>query len=98
MRWLRICVYVGASITCGFYAAVSIYLFVFETPRPGVPWQVWILGPELAKTLRVSIPTGAMGVATDTALLLLPIPAVMKLKLPNKKKIGIILVFMTGLG
>lgn len=97
IRWLRICVYIGATITSCTYIAISIYLFVFQVPRPGIPWVEWVLGPEQIKSLAVSIPTGGIGIATDLMLLLLPILPVMRLHLPTMKKLGILAVFATGL-
>ena len=96
MRWLRIAVYIGASITCAFYGAVTIAGFVFLTPRNSSV-AAWEIGPEEEKSIQLSIPTGAFGIAIDTFLLLLPVPAVLKLNMPTKRKLGVLLIFLTGL-
>ena len=96
MRWLRISVYIGATITTLFYGAVTIVLLVYETPRNS-SWSAWELNPEQSKSVNVSIPTGAVGLAIDTFLLLLPIPAVFKLEMPTRRKFGVLVIFMTGI-
>lgn len=40
---------------------------------------------------------GAFGVAIDILLIILPLPVLYKLNLPNKKKIGLTVVFLTGI-
>ena len=97
MRWLRIAVYIGSLTTCIFYGTLTIYQLVVSTPRNGASWSQWVLGPEQPKVNNVSLPTGVFGVIMDVFLLILPIPAVLKLQMPKKKKIGVLSIFATGL-
>ncbi|KAL9060033.1 MAG: hypothetical protein Q9162_000883 [Coniocarpon cinnabarinum] len=97
MRWLRIEVYLGGTIACIFYGTLTIYQLVVQTPRNGVTWPEWEFGPEQPKVQHVSLPTGVFGVIMDVFLLVLPIPAVLKLQMPTKKKVGVLCVFATGL-
>lgn len=39
---------------------------------------------------------GIFGLVTDFYLLFIPVPAVLSLQLPTRKKIGVIAIFMTG--
>lgn len=45
----------------------------------------------------MNIPTSAFGVVIDLFILVLPIIAVLQLQLPTRRKIGVIVIFMTGL-
>ncbi|KAL9009984.1 MAG: hypothetical protein Q9173_005034 [Seirophora scorigena] len=96
-RWLRICVYVGATLTTMFYFGVMIYLLVSITPREGQTFMDVALSPAQFASLRTSVPIAGVGLGTDLYLLILPITAVMQLQLPTRRKIGIILIFLTGL-
>lgn len=97
LRWLRICVYIGAAMTTTFYVGVAIYLLVSMTPKQGQSWAAVALSPALLKALRTSVPLAGVGLGTDLYLLILPIAAVMQLQLPTRRKIGVILIFLTGL-
>ena len=47
--------------------------------------------------LALSVPQSIVGLVIDLAILILPIVAVTQLQLPRRRKIGVILIFMTGL-
>ncbi|KAL9048546.1 MAG: hypothetical protein Q9206_005973 [Seirophora lacunosa] len=96
-RWLRIGVYIGATLTIMFYFGVMIYLLVSITPRKGQTFMDVALSPAQFASLRTSVPIAGVGLGTDLYLLILPIAAVMQLQLPTRRKIGIILIFLTGL-
>ena len=96
LRWLRLLVYMGASIISLFYGATSIYLFIMGTPRPGISWSEWELGPSDGKVFHVTIAVGIFGLIADVFLLALPVPAVLKLQMPRRKKLGVLCVFATG--
>ena len=92
MRWLRICGYTGATFTAVFYGAMAIISIVFFTPgrlRHDVS--------EAKNTIAISVPQSVVGLVIDLAILVLPIVAVLQLQLPTRRKMGVILVFLTGL-
>lgn len=96
LRWLRLCAYVGAAITTAFYTGMTVASFVIASPRPGETWAEHLYGKEIRKSIDLPIPTSSFGVVIDLVILVLPITAVMQLQLPTRRKIGVILVFMTG--
>ena len=96
LQWLRIAIYAGASITTAFYLAVEIFLLVSVTPRRGQSWAAAAVSPAEYKSLQTSVPTACVGLATDLYLLVLPISAVLQLQLPTRRKVGVILIFLTG--
>lgn len=97
MRWLRISVYIGAGVISAFYIAVTVAQFVIATPSREESWFVAEASPRFTvRAKRLSIPISAVGLAIDIFLLVLPIRAVTQLKLPNRRKIGVLILFATG--
>ena len=97
MRWMRIAVYIGSAITIGFYGAVTICMLVFSIPRPGQTWFTHTITPLYGKAQNLALPITAVGLVLDIYLLVLPIGAVIKLRLPPARKIGVTIAFATGL-
>lgn len=97
LRWLRISVYIGATVTCVFYGAASIAQIVFSTPRPGQTWLEHDFSGEGDKGQVLAVPLAGVGLGIDIALLVMPIAAVMGLQLPTKRKIGVMFIFMFGI-
>ena len=95
-RWLRICVYIGAPITAAFYGAVTIVQFYYLTPRDGYTPFTYLLTPAESKGEILYVPVSAVGLGVDILLLVLPVRSVFKLQMTRRKKIGLILVFLTG--
>ncbi|KAL8730200.1 MAG: hypothetical protein Q9181_004751 [Wetmoreana brouardii] len=95
LQWLRLCGYAGVVFTTISYGTFTILAFVFDTPRRGETWFSHESANEQL-ALSLSVPQSVVGLAIDLAILVLPIIAVMQLQLPTRRKVGIILVFMTG--
>lgn len=96
LRWIRISVWIGGTICVVFYVAVTITAFVLNSPWPGESLQDDILSWHYHKFAEFSIPTGVVGMLVDWYLLILPIPAVWALRMSTSKKLGVLIVFMTG--
>ncbi len=96
LRWVRISVWIGSIISTTFYVAVSITAFVLDSPWPGESLLEGILSWHYLKFSQFSIPTGVIGMLVDWYLLILPIPAVWILQMSTVKKVGVLVVFMTG--
>lgn len=90
-------IYIGATLSTAFYLGVTIALFVFTTPRPGETWAAAILSKEEQMVSKLAIPVSSMGLVVDILLLILPSLAVYKLQLHTTRKIGLMLIFSTGL-
>lgn len=96
LRWVRISVWIGATISAVFYVAVTVTAFVMESPWPGESLLEGVLSWHYLKFSQFSIPTGVIGILVDWYLLILPIPAVWNLKMSISKKLGVLIIFMTG--
>lgn len=97
MRWMRISASIGAIITTLFYTSMSVCSIVFTTPRKGETWLYHATGPLERLNVRFAIPQSCINLVLDLYILILPIVAVAKLQMAPRRKIGIILIFLTGL-
>lgn len=95
-RWVRISVSIGATIATLFFTAITIIVFVLATPRPGESLTEAAVTKHFFNFKTMSIFAGVFGVLVDWCLLILPIPAVWALKMPISKKLGVLIIFMTG--
>lgn len=56
-----------------------------------------LLAPGRSGILSTVLAVGYFNLCTDFYILLLPISGIIRLQLPKRRKIGVILIFMTGL-
>lgn len=96
-KFLRICVYIGATITILLYGAAEICFMVFLTPKKGQSFAFVANTTRPFKAGDLSIPIAAVGLGLDIYLLILPISVVVQLHLPTRRRIGVILIFLIGL-
>lgn len=96
MRWLRISAWTAGTFTALYHIAVSIAVFVLTTPRSGQTWFSAITTEDYQKFLTFLVPAHTIGLALDLVILALPIIAVSQLQMPVRRKIGIYVIFMTG--
>lgn len=96
LRWIRISVWIGVTISAAFYVPVTITAFVLTSPWPGESLLEDILSRHRYNFDNLSIPTGVIGMILDWYLLILPVPAVLAIQMSTTKKLGAMIVFMTG--
>ena len=97
MRWLRVCIYVGATLFTIFSLSLSITCFVLESPSLGGKWVEAALSPEVDIAGIAGILVAAVGLVVDVLLFLLPLVAVYKLQLHHNRRVGVTVIFSTGL-
>ena len=88
--------WIGVTISAVFYVAGSITALVLNSPWPGESFLEGLLSWHYLAFSQFSIPTGVIGMLVDWYLLILPIPAVWTLQMSTSKKLGVLIVFMTG--
>lgn len=76
---------------------VTITLYILATPRPGESWTIAFLSEREQNVTKLAIPISSIGLVVDVLLLILPSVAVYKLQLHIIRKIGVMLIFSTGL-
>ena len=96
-RWMRINANLGVILTTIFYVTMSLCAIVFATRRKGESWGQHASSHLAQQNIKMSIPQSCVNLVLDLYILILPIVAVVKLQMAPRRKIGIILIFMTGL-
>ena len=97
LRWLRISVYIGATLNVVFYIVDVILVVALQVPGPGESFQEHTLKSQGLQVQNAILYTTAVGVAFDIFLLVLPIRAAATLQLPRRQKVGVVIIFLTGL-
>ena len=90
-------IYLGLGTVFAVYLATTVAFGVLCLPRPGESWSAALLSPRCGKSMSMTYVQGIFNVVSDFYILILPIPVVLQLRLPLKKKIGVSAIFMTGL-
>lgn len=80
-------------IACGLW---NIITTIFSCNPVAYYWDKSIRGGRCLNNMALWLSTAAFRIATDLAILALPMPVVLSLQLPRKQKIGLILVFAVG--
>ena len=93
---LRNLIYIGGAATAVFYTGATVAHFVFMTPDSLETFASNWNNPLQNRGFKFSVAISAVGGVIDFYILVLPIAAVLQLKLATKRKIGIVLIFMTG--
>lgn len=96
MRWMRISVLIGLLVTGLFYTALTIAYAALWAQRPGETFVDTMFSYHWNAANNFFLPPGVIGSILDFTLLILPIPAVLQLKMSKYKKLGVIAIFMTG--
>ena len=96
IRWLRIAVYIGATLSTAFYLGVNVAQISLSTPAPGQTWRASFLSTRQAKVIKTAIPVASVGLIIDLFLLIIPSLAVCRLQLGFIRKLGLMLMFSTG--
>jgi hypothetical protein len=100
MRALRCDIYIGAFVTTAFYIATTIALFVLTTPRSGSSMAQHFASLTRNKNspvFSVRVAVGYFNIFSDINILILRISGAIRLKLPIRRKVLVILIFLTGL-
>ena len=93
--WLRYTSYVMLLITFLFYWASIPMSAALCVPHHAESWNYEVL--QRCGKMAVTGPIfGAVGVASDVLLLILPLPIVYGLNMPPRKKLGLYMVFLVG--
>lgn len=96
-RWLLISCYIGIAFTICAYLSFFIAQVALCTPHPGESWLQMYADPrEFANLDYLAIPVAATSFAIDIYVLVLPIVGVSKLKMSRRRRVGVLLIFMTG--
>ncbi|KAF7951247.1 uncharacterized protein EAE97_002798 [Botrytis byssoidea] len=96
MKWMNMACLMGLSFTVVWYSAITIAGICLAVPLGGEGWLKHLFTSRMIKQNFLSIPTAVVGLAIDYYLFILPMIALNKLKLTQRKRLGAGLIFATG--
>jgi hypothetical protein len=68
--------------------AIGIYTFVIANPHENASWT--------EKGTSIGVPTGILSLIADVAIFIIPFAAIIPLQISHAKRIGALLIFLTG--
>lgn len=96
-------VYLGVTLSFIFYLAAAIVNGIICGPKGGNDRLAYLAGMagqqcgDPAGLIQIfSITSGVLNLLNDLYLLILPLPAIMQLKLHPKRKLGVLFIFLAG--
>ncbi|PVI00772.1 hypothetical protein DM02DRAFT_707333 [Periconia macrospinosa] len=92
LRWATVCSWIGLVLTALAYSVQTILVFALPTPKKGDQWAA-----RIDNIMGLSIPQSTIGLAVDLYILYIPIMSVYGLNLSWKRRIGVMLVFLSGI-
>ncbi|KAI1775358.1 hypothetical protein F4818DRAFT_441455 [Hypoxylon cercidicola] len=95
-RWMRMASYATLVITFFYLLGWNIWLLYKNVPRIDQITPEFLVDSSYAGSV-AGVASGAMGLAADVVIFILPFPVIGSLQLPMHKKIGLAIVFLTGL-
>ena len=91
----RLAIYVVMAVVIGYSIALMLVL-IFQCNPIARAWDVSIVTGSCVNRPAVYVATASVNIGTDLAILLMPVPIVLGLKLPWLQKIGLALMFAVG--
>lgn len=91
----RFAIYAVMAVVAGSSIALVLVL-IFQCHPIARAWDVAIVTGSCINRPAVYVATASVNIATDFAILLLPIPIVLSLKLPWPQKVGLAVMFAVG--
>ena len=92
----RYAIYFGIIANLIFYMVTTIFFGVWCIPRPEQTWLESSQTPRCQQSVIMDYPQGIFGVISDLYIFVLPMPNIVKLNLPYRKKVGIAAIFAVG--
>lgn len=91
----RLAIHAVMAVVVGYSIALIVVL-IFQCNPIARAWDLTIVTGSCINRPAVYVATASVNIATDFAILLLPIPIVLSLKLPLLQKIGLGVMFAVG--
>ena len=95
-RWYTFLIWITLGIIIS-YSIAFIFTILFACTPMGKNWDITIAGGKCINKGVIHLATAAANAATDLVMLVLPIPMLLHLQLPNIQKVGLLCIFIIGL-
>jgi hypothetical protein len=98
--WLQVLAYTGMIASFFLYMTLMALNAYFCAPRTGQDFTDYLLAMDSPQCLNNIKPTAVVGaalnIAVDVYIMIIPLPAVVALHLPLRRKLGVVAIFLTG--
>ena len=91
----RVC-YILAGVVI-FYCVACTPMYILGCVPSGARSIAQVDDGQCVKTIPLNIAVGAINIATDSILIILPVPMLIRLQITTRKRIALTAVFATGL-
>ncbi|KAK4203385.1 hypothetical protein QBC40DRAFT_274690 [Triangularia verruculosa] len=96
-KGFRIACYFGIAGAVGAYLTTIPLLSYFCTPPIGGDWNSLDVFAKCKKLLPWAIVQACLDIVLNVYVFVLPLPVILKLQMPPRKKLGVLVIFLTGL-
>jgi hypothetical protein len=93
----RVACYIGIVANFAIYMTAIPLLSYFCTPPIGGSWSSLDVFAKCKKLLDWAVIQGSLDIVLDIYIFVLPLPVVLGLQMPMGKKLGVLVIFLTGL-
>lgn len=97
LTWARIAIWFGAGFSTVFYTITLALHAYFSIPEKGQTFLTHALTHQEHQDLTLSLPSAAISVVIDLYILVLPLIGIWTVRLNVKRKLGVSVIFLTGL-
>lgn len=98
---MRLAIRFGIVINVVFYSVSIFILSYYMAPHIGKTWEDFAVQSLAVRKytfpMRCGVATAAIGAAIDIYIFVLPIPTAMRLNLSMRKRIQVMIVFLTAI-
>ncbi|KAJ4246633.1 hypothetical protein NW762_013576 [Fusarium torreyae] len=94
-RWWKWSVYSVFLLVAGYNLAIFLVIIFGCTPFKK-SWDITITEGKCVNRPAVYIFTAALGILSDLVLLVMPMPMILRLQMPQRQKAGLVLLFVIG--
>ena len=94
-RWFQTSIWTTIAVTVS-YSIAFIFAIIFACNPLKKNWDITITEGECINKGALYLGHTSVNAATDLVTLILPIPVILRLKLPSLQKIGVVLMFVVG--
>lgn len=92
---MRVAIYIVGAIVIG-YSTATAALLIFSCRPYARAWDATITTGSCINRPALYVATAVSNIVTDLFILIIPIPMVVKLKIPPQQKIGLASMFAVG--
>ncbi|CAM1508581.1 Fc.00g054290.m01.CDS01 [Cosmosporella sp. VM-42] len=93
--WWKCCVH-GVTFFVVGYNVVIFFVIIFACHPFKRHWEIGATEGGCINETALYVATAVLGIVSDLVLLLMPIPMIVRLQMPSRQKLGLILLFSIG--